>query len=216
MTTIGSTAIHLRIAKFKFTHNFIICDKLPNTKFIFGIDIQRKFSLSYAWDKDSNCYLQKSGTFLTYTHNSNQQATIGTVRSTLRIPPRHNGVIPIKITGPPIKEPTAYLIANDNTLKGRNPNINIISRLHRIKGKTTVNVLVSNYSNKHLTFHKGEYIGHVEPAILEDNSQNNTIETPEPSSTNSITLKKMMAETVTPDCFQPPMSQALQILTTSP
>ena len=179
MTTIGSTAIHLRIAKFKFTHNFIICDKLPDTEFIFGIDIQRKFSLSYAWDKDSNCYLQKSGVFLTYTHNSSQQATIGTVRSTLRIPPRHNGIIPIKITGPAIEEPTAYLIADDNTLKGCDPNINIISGLHKIKGKTTVNILVSNYSNKHLTFHKGEYIGHVEPAILEDDSPDNTIGTDE-------------------------------------
>ena len=28
-TADGSTALHLRIAKFKFTHNFIICDQLP-------------------------------------------------------------------------------------------------------------------------------------------------------------------------------------------
>ena len=26
MSAIGSTALHLRIAEFKFTHNFIICD----------------------------------------------------------------------------------------------------------------------------------------------------------------------------------------------
>ena len=30
--------------------------------------------------------------------------TIGTVKSTLRIPPQHNGVIPIKISGPVIEE----------------------------------------------------------------------------------------------------------------
>ena len=27
MTALGKTALHLRIAKFKFTHNFVICDK---------------------------------------------------------------------------------------------------------------------------------------------------------------------------------------------
>ena len=51
MSALGATALHLRIAKFKFTHNLIICDQLPETELIFGIDIQRKFSLSYAWDK---------------------------------------------------------------------------------------------------------------------------------------------------------------------
>ena len=30
---------------------------------------------------------------------------------------------------------------------------------------TSVNVLVSNYTNKHITFNKGEYIGCLEPAI---------------------------------------------------
>ena len=52
MSAIGTTALHLRVAEFKFTHNFIICDQLPETKLIFGIDIQRKFSISYAWDKE--------------------------------------------------------------------------------------------------------------------------------------------------------------------
>ena len=48
MSALGMTALHLRIAEFKFTHNFIICDQLPETELIFGIDIQRKFSISYA------------------------------------------------------------------------------------------------------------------------------------------------------------------------
>ena len=52
ITTLGSSALHLQIADFKFTHNFRICDQLPDTELIFGIDIQKKFSLSYAWDKD--------------------------------------------------------------------------------------------------------------------------------------------------------------------
>ena len=44
MTALGMTALHLRIVKFKFTHNFVICDRLPDMEIIFGIDIQKKFS----------------------------------------------------------------------------------------------------------------------------------------------------------------------------
>ena len=47
MTVLGMTALHLRIADFKFTHNFIIYDRLPDTELIFRIDIQKKFSISY-------------------------------------------------------------------------------------------------------------------------------------------------------------------------
>ena len=46
MAALGMTTLHLRIADFKFTHNFIICDRLPDTEIIFGIDVQKKFSLS--------------------------------------------------------------------------------------------------------------------------------------------------------------------------
>ena len=58
MTTLGSTALHLQITDFKFMHNFIICDQLPDMELIIGIDIQKKFSLSYAWDKDKQCNIQ--------------------------------------------------------------------------------------------------------------------------------------------------------------
>ena len=200
MSAIGATALHLRITEFKFTHNFIICDQLPETELIFGIDIQRKFSLSYAWDKERNCYIQRDSKFLVYTHDCDHKATIGTIKSTLRIPPQLNGVIPIKISGPVLKECMAYFITDDNTPKERDANINIISSIHKIKGKTSVNVLVSNYTNKHLTFHKGEYIRHLQPAVMD----NNTIEQTETHQTISVTLKKMMAKTVTPDTFNPP------------
>ena len=53
MMALGSTALHLQIAEFKLTHNFIMCDQLPETELIFDIDIQ-KFSLSYAWDKEKS------------------------------------------------------------------------------------------------------------------------------------------------------------------
>ena len=168
MSAIGATALHLRIAEFKFTHNFIICNQLPERELIFGINIQKKFSLSYTWDKERNCYIQKDGRFLVYTHACDHKATIGTVKSTLRIPAQHNGVVPIKISGPIIKTHMEYLITDDTTPKGKDPNINIISSIHKIKGKTPVNVLVSNYTNKHLMFHMGEYIGHLEPAVMDD------------------------------------------------
>ena len=198
MSALGSTALHLQIAEFKFTHNFIICDQLPETELIFGIDIQKKFSLSYAWNKDKNCYIQRDGKFLVYTHGCDHTAAIGTVKSTLKIQPQHKGVVPIKISGPIIKTHMAYFLTDDSTPKGWDPNINIVSCIHKIKGKTSVNVLVSNYTNKHLTFHKGEYIGHLEPAVTD------TIDQQETHQTNSVTLKKMLSETVTSDTFNPP------------
>ena len=45
MAALGIMALHLRIAYSKFTHNFIICERLPDTEIIFGIDIQKKFSI---------------------------------------------------------------------------------------------------------------------------------------------------------------------------
>ena len=103
----------------------------------------------------------------------------------------------------------AYFLTDDNTPEGKDPNINIISGIHKIKGKTSVNILVSNYTNKHLMFHNGEYIGHLEPAVMDAY----TIEQKEPHQTNSVTLKKMMAEMVTPDTFNAPrheLSTAVQ------
>ena len=194
----GSTALHLCITDFKFTHNFIICNQLPDTELILGIDIQKKFSLSYTWDKDHQCYIQRNGRFLSFTHTITQKDTIGTVKSTLKIPPRHNGVVPIKISGPSITTDTAHFIADDSIHKGKDPNINIIDGIHKIKDKSTVNVIVSNYTNKHLTFHKGKYIGHLEPLELKPIDQGETHQA------NSITLKKMMSKTVTSDTFNPP------------
>ena len=104
MTALGMTALHLRIADLKFTHNFVICSRLSDTKLIFGIDVQKKFSISYTWDKEKNCYIQRDGKFLTYTRNCEQKATVGIVKLTLKISPQHNGVVPIRITGQAIKE----------------------------------------------------------------------------------------------------------------
>ena len=60
------------------------------------------------------------------------------------------------------------------------------------------------YTNKHITFNKGEYIRCLEPTIedsmtgdIHAQGQLNT------HSTNSVTLQKMMAEQVQPDTFHP-------------
>ena len=129
-------------------------------------------------------------------------ATIGTVKSLLKIPPCHNGVVPIKITGPVIKEHMAYFITDDISTKDTDPNINIIDGIHKIKGNTSVNILVSNYTNKHITFNKGEYIGHLEPTIMDDTK----IDDSETHSTHSVALQKMMAEQVQPDILIHPIT----------
>ena len=59
MLALGSMALHLWIAEFKFTHNFIICGQLPETELILGINMQKKFSLSYAWDKEKKLLYTK-------------------------------------------------------------------------------------------------------------------------------------------------------------
>ena len=70
MTALGMTALHLRIADFEFTHNFDICNRLLDTEIIFGIDIQKKFSISYAWDK------AKTATYKEMENSSLTPATV--------------------------------------------------------------------------------------------------------------------------------------------
>ena len=65
--------------------------------------------------------------------------------------------------------------------------------------------VVSNYTNKHITFNKGEYVGHLEPTIddIEDDNPHFWAN-PDAHTTNSITTQWMMAEQVEPDTFKPP------------
>ena len=69
----------------------------------------------------------------------------------------------------------AYFLTDDNSPKGRDPNIKIIIGILKIKGKTSVNILVSNYTNKHITFNKGEYVGHLEPTLTDDTTIDQSI-----------------------------------------
>ena len=98
------------------------------------------------------------------------------------------------------------MISDHESTKGKDPNINIVNGMHNIKGKTSVNILVSCYSSKHITFNKGEYVGHLEPTIEDIDEEKNLH--PEAilgtHTTNSITTKKMMSEQVKPNVFEPP------------
>ena len=90
--------------------------------------------------------------------------------------------------------------------KGKDPNINIVNDIHNIKSKPSVNILVSNCSNKHVTFNKGEYVGHLEPTIenIDEEKNLHLHENPDAHTTSSVTTKKMMSGEVEPDTFELP------------
>ena len=98
----------------------------------------------------------------------------------------------------------AYFISNHDSTKGKDPNINIINGIHNIKGKTSVNILVSNYTNKHITFNKGEYVGHLESTIeeIEEREKPHSQAKPDAPTMYSITTQCMMAEQVELDTFK--------------
>ena len=102
----------------------------------------------------------------------------------------------------------AYFINNENSTKGKDPNINIINGIHNIKGKASVNILVSNYTNKHVTFNKGQYIGYLEPTIEEISQTTENLDVP--TTTHSITTEKMTSEKMEPDTFKPPHHKLTQ------
>ena len=56
----------------------------------------------------------------------------------------------------------------------------------RSREKHLSNILVSNYTNKHITFNKGESVGHLEPTLTDDT----TIDQTEAHPANSVTLQK--------------------------
>ena len=45
MSSLGKATLHLYIANFKFSKTFIIRDKLLDTDILFGIDIQKRYSI---------------------------------------------------------------------------------------------------------------------------------------------------------------------------
>ena len=76
----------------------------------------------------------------------------------------------------------AYFISNLHTKKRMDPNIHILNGIYNIKVKSTLYVMVANYTNKHTTFNKGQCIRHMELPI--DNMPQTSV--------NSVTMQKMM------------------------
>ena len=134
----------------------------------------------------------REGSFLTYTRNSVQHHNFTVMKSTLKIPPRHNGNIPIRIKGHDLRDHVEYFISNQHTKKRLDPKLHVINGIYDIKDKLTLHVIVANYTNKHVTFNKGLCIGHMEPSI------NNMPQTP----VNSIITQKIMHEQVQLDIFK--------------
>ena len=61
VSALGKATLHLCITHFKFSHIFIICDKLLDTDILFGIDMQKRYSLSYSWYSDKQLFIQREG-----------------------------------------------------------------------------------------------------------------------------------------------------------
>ena len=151
MMALGSTALQLRIAEFKFTHNIIICDQLPETELILASTYKRSSHYLMLGTKRKIATYREMVKFLVYTHSCDHTATIGTVKLTLKIPPRHNGIVPIKISGPIIKTHIAYFLTDDSTPKGRDPNINIINGFTRSRERhlSTYSSLITPINTSH-------------------------------------------------------------------
>ena len=115
------------------------------------------------------------------------------VAKTIRIPPKHNGVISVSIKGHDIKTPTACFIGSQYM----DTEVRLIDGVHDISCNTTLQVLVINNSNQHVNFPKGMKIGHLEPPI-DDLAQ---------IPINSATTQWMLPKTVKPDSFTPPKYQ---------
>ena len=137
----------LWVANSKFLHTFVICDRLPKADIFFGIDLQKWYSLS-CWDSDWHLFIQREGSFLTYTRNKEDLHNIALVTSTLKILPKHNGMVPIKFRGHNLQDQMAYSFSNKHTKKRNDPNIHIFNGIYNVKGKSTLSVMGSYYNQK--------------------------------------------------------------------
>ena len=81
------------------------------------------------------------------------------MKSPLKIPHRQNGIIPVTIKGHNLKAPVGYFISNQYLHKKLNPNIHVLDGIYNIKEKSTLHIRVANYTHKHVTFNKGQFIG---------------------------------------------------------
>ena len=117
------------------------------------------------------------------------------VLSPLKIPPSHNGTIPVTIKGHNLQVPMGYSISNQHLNRKLDPNIHGRDSIYNIKDKCTLHILVANYTHKYVMFNKGKCIGHIEPCI--DHMPQTAI--------NSLTKQRMLDEHIQPDSFTPPL-----------
>ena len=94
---------------------------------------------------------------MTYTRNCEQQHNIAAVNSPLKMPPRHNCIIPIAFKGHNLKAPVGYFISNQDTNRRLDPSIHVIDG-YNIKDRLTLHVLVANYTNKHVTMPPTQFL----------------------------------------------------------
>ena len=108
---------------------------------------------------DRPLFIQREGSFLSYTRNKEKHHNIAVVKSTLKIPTRYNGAILIKMKGHHFRDQMEYFISNQHTKKGHDQNIHATDSIYNIKGKLTLHIIVVNFTNKHVTLNKGQCIG---------------------------------------------------------
>ena len=156
MTALAKMTLQLRIADIRFSHNFIICDRLPQMELLFGIDVQKKFSLSFAWDREKNCYIQMEGRSFTYTRNCEQKANVAIIKSALKILPATMTLYQSRSKDIQLRENMAYFISDQDSKKGMIPTYTLLMESIISKKNHMLIFLFSNYSNKHITFNKGE------------------------------------------------------------
>ena len=78
MTAPGMTALHLRIADFKFTHHIVLCDRLPDTEVILELTFKRSFQFHMlgTWIKIVTYKEKKSSLHIQETVNRRQQQVL--------------------------------------------------------------------------------------------------------------------------------------------
>ena len=103
------------------------------------------------------------------------------------------------IKGHNLKAAMGYFISNPHANKGLDPNIHVIDGIYNIKARSTLHIPVANYTNKYVTFNKGQCIGHIEPS---------TDHMPQ-ISINTLTTQKMIDDHIQPGTFTPPLKTLL-------
>ena len=87
-----------------------------------------------------------------------------------------------------------YFISNQHINRRLDPNIHVIDGIYNFKGRSILHICVANYTNKHVTFNKGQCMGHMQP------SSGHMPQT----SIKSLTTQKMLDEHLKPHTFTPP------------